>query len=602
MGLISVFAVLATLSRPNVQAAQTPTKPFFLDSRFELAAPLPTVPGVMVDTYSNGYGIAQQTAKADQLQARIIWIDATANIDKYNTEDKIVWLVHQIKASGFNTIVFDIKPISGQVVYKSAIAPKLTEWKGEKLSPDFDPLTFMCREAKANDIGLFVSMNAFSEGHRLFQVGPGYEKKDWQTVLYEPKPAIRLDDGPPIDLAVPFDKAEPGAVSIFTSADKVPKTDLDGFAIIVSKEMKMLSTVEGLALADGIKSLDKGSIVVYGAASAGAFLKQHFQQNGAVSFDTTANFVPISERPEEQYPLMVNPNNPDVQQYEISLAQEVVREYPVDGIIYDDRFRYGGINADFSELTRAKFEEYVGKKLTWPDDVFKFTLSQALSRGIRPGPYYDAWLAWRAQVLHDYLARVRRSIKLLRPSVELGIYVGSWYGEYSSLGDNYASPQADPGFWYLSRPYKAAGNAPLLDFLISGCYYPTATIYDAMVRGVGVGNCVESAAILTNRLVRDECWTYAGIALSDFKDNPEGLLNALQAACASSQGVMVFDLSHDIFPMWPVFAKAFAQPRRAPHSSERALEMVRRRRLQYDRQGLKEPPIIISAGTAGTGQ
>ena len=582
MGLFSVFAVLVTLLRHSGQAAPAPTKPFYLDPRFELAAPLATVPGVMIDTYANGYGVAQQLAKAYQLQGRIIWIDATANIDKYNTEDKIVWLVKQIKSSGFNTIVFDVKPISGQVVYKSAIAPKLTEWRGQTLPADFDPLTVMVREAKAADLSLFVSMNAFSEGHRMFQVGPGYEKKEWQTVLYEPKSAIRLDDAPPIDLTVPFDKVEPGSVSIFTSAENVPKTDLDGFAIIVAKNMKMESTVEGLALSDGLKPLESGEIVLYGAASAGTYLKAHFQSMGSVHFDTTPQYVPISERPEEQYPLMVNPNNPEVQQYEISLAQEVIRNYNVDGIIYDDRFRYGGLNADFSELTRGKFEEYVGKKLTWPDDVFKFPLSHALTRGIRPGPSYDAWLAWRAQVLHDYLASVRHAIKVVRPTAQLGIYVGSWYGEYPALGDNYASPQADAGFWFLSRPYKVTGNAPLLDFLISGCYYPTPTIYDSMVR--------------------DECWTYAGISLADFKGNPEGLLNAMQAACASSQGVMVFDLSHDIFPMWPVFARAFAQPRKAPHSSPQALEDVRRRRQMYDRQGVKDPPVIMMAGSSGTGQ
>jgi hypothetical protein len=602
MGLFTVFSVLLTLAPKHAQVVSKPPRPLSLEPRFELESPLPTVPGVMIDTYSNGYGLAQQTAKGDHLQARIIWIDATANIDRYNNPEKIVYLVHQIKSVGFNTIVFDIKPISGQVVYKSSIAPKLGEWRGQTLPADFDPLTYFVREAKANGISLFVSMNAFSEGHRMFQVGPGYDKKDWQTVLYEPKPAIRLDSGPPIDLATPFDKVEPGSVSIFTSVDKVPKTDSDGFAIIVDRRMKMISAVEGPALTDGLKPLEKGSMILYGAASAGAFLKQHYREKDSIYFDTNPLYVPISERPEQQYPLMVNPNNPDVQKYEISLAQEVVSKYDVDGILYDDRFRYGGINADFSELTRSKFEEHIGKKITWPDDVFKFTLSHTLNRGIRPGPFYDTWMAWRADVLHEYLATVKRSIKEIKPSVQLGLYVGSWYGDYPALGDNYASPQTNAGFWFSTRSFKRAGNAPLLDLLISGCYYSTPTIYDAMVRGVGIGNCVESAAILTNRLVRDECWTYAGIALSDFKDNPEGLLNAMQAACASSQGVMVFDLSHDIDPMWPTFARAFAQPRKPPHSSPAALADVRRRRALVDRQGVKDPPIVITAGTSGTGQ
>ncbi len=601
MGLFPLFAVLFTLTSSPYQETK-PSKPFYYNPRFELAAPLATVPGVMIDTVANGYGLAQQMAKSSQLQARIMWIDATANIERYNTEAKIVDLVKQIKIVGFNTIVFDIKPIAGLVVYKSQIAPKLTEWKGQSLPTDFDPLVVMAREAKLADLSLFVSMNAFSEGHRLFQVGPGYAKKEWQTVLYEPHPAIRVDDAPVTDLAIPFDKQEPGSVSIFTSADRVPKTDLDAFGILVSKDMRMQTLYDSAAIGAGLLAFPKGFMLLYGAATAGTLLKEHFRQGGSVSLDTRPEYVPISERPDQQYPLMVNPNNPEVQDYEISLAREVVRNYPVDGIIYDDRFRYGGMNADFSELTRGKFEQFVGKSLTWPDDVFKFTLTRTLSKGIKPGPYYDAWMAWRADVLHDYLSKVRRVIKDVRKTAQLGLYVGSWYGDYPALGENYASPQSEAGFWFLSRDYRRTGNAPLLDFLISGCYYPTPTIYDAMVRGIGIGNCIESAAILTNRMVRDECWTYTGIALSDFKDNPQGLINSLQAACASSQGVMVFDLSHDVEPMWPIFAKAFAQPRKAPHASPKVLEDVRRRRQALDRQGVKDPPVIISAGSNGTGQ
>ena len=65
---------------------------------------------------------------------------------------------------------------------------------------------------------------------------------------------------------------------------------------------------------------------------------------------------------------------------------------------------------------------------------------------------------------------------------------------------------------------------------------------------------------------------------------------------------MVFDLSHDVEPMWPTFARAFAQPRKPPHSSPAALADVRRRRALVDRQGVKDPPVIITAGTSGTGQ
>lgn len=321
-----------------------------------------------------------------------------------------------------------------------------------------------------------------------------------------------------------------------------------------------------------------------------------------MEFDTEAEYVPIRERPEQQYPLMMNPLHPQVQQYALDIVREVVANYPVDGVLYDDRLRYGGMNADFSELTRAKFEDRMKRKVRWPDDVFKWTLTPGMARGLRPGPLYDEWMAFRADAIQDFVRKVRFAVKGLRKDCLFGCYAGSWYGDYPALGHNYASAQTDAGFWFLSPSYLRSGTAPLLDLLVAGCYYPTATIHEAFTKAQPIGATVEASGTLVNRLVRDETWTYAGIALSDFKDDPQGLTSALQAACAANQGVMVFDLSHDVEPMWPAFAQAFAQRREAPHARMDVLAEIRRRREALDRLGKKDPPIVIAAGTSGTGQ
>src|SRR5947209_6444466 len=92
-------------------------------ARFELRDPVGGLPPIMLDWATDSIGLAQQATRgSSQYQARIIWIDATANIDKYNSEDKIVWLVKELKEVGFNTIILDVKPISGQVIYKSKFA------------------------------------------------------------------------------------------------------------------------------------------------------------------------------------------------------------------------------------------------------------------------------------------------------------------------------------------------------------------------------------------------------------------------------------------------------------------------------------------------
>ena len=607
--------------------------------RFELAAPLATVPGVMVDRLTTGLGLAAEAAKAHGLQGRTMWIDATANLDRYNTEEKIVALVKQIADVGFNTVVFDVKPISGQVVYSSRIAPKLTEWKGKTLPLDFDPLPIMVREAHKDGLTLLCSLNAFSEGHRLFNVGPGYNRPTQQTVLYEAHPVLKsgtaetnlttaIDRLPivsstttttPNSTSPPVPAPIPSAVGVVTSLSALALRG--GAYAVVRKDGTVL---EASTLPDPATlpppppndpsvpatrsplpkpAVPKGGALLAGLGDGATWLADNAKIGAKLKFDTEPDFVPIRDRPEQQYPLMMNPFHPAVQQYALDVVRELVSNYAIDGVLYDDRLRFGGMNADFSELTRARFEDWVKRKLTWPDDVFKWTLQPNMARGMRPGPLYDEWMAFRADEIRSFVQKVRYAVKGARPGCLLGVYAGSWYGDYPANGHNYASPDsAAGGFWFASPAYQRAGTAALLDLLVAGCYYPTATIYDAFSKGQPIGATVEASGTLVDRLVRGDAWTYAGIALSDFKDDPDGLTNALQAALASTQGVMVFDLSHDVEPMWPVFARAFAQRREPPTARMDLLAEVKRRRAALDRLGKKDPPIVVAAGTSGTGQ
>lgn len=582
-------------------------KALSLEPRFVNVAPLPGIPGITIDSMLDGRGIAQPMARNRGLQARIIWIDGTANIDRYNSADKIIALVNQIKAAGFNTVVFDVKPISGQVIYPSAIAPRLSEWKGKVLPSNYDPLAKITQQVKAAGMSMLVSLNAFSEGHSLFKVGPGYEQPAHQTVVYVPKPVLAFGGGARYPLAAKLDIADPNSVSVFTSSAKLPPSQAGAFAITIRKNGRIQDGFEFGGAGNGIPSVPSGGSILYGTGTVADFLRQNCHAGDLTAFDTDATFRPMAEvgsaqEGTAQIPLMMNPNDPSVRGYELSIAREVVGKYPVDGILYDDRLRYAGIDADFSPLARSKFEAVVGQKLTWPDDVFKFTVNRNLTRGVRPGRFYDQWMAWRSSVIRDYLAEVRHAIRTVRPGTLLGMYAGSWYGDYPALGNNYASSKTEAGFWFMSPNYRKSGDAHLLDFIIPGCYYTTATIHEAMTKNVGIGASVEAAGRTVNSLVRDQAWTYAGLSLIDFKDDPDGLQNCLQAACASTEGVMIFDLSHDIESMWPVFARAFAQPARPPHMQPDLLTELRRRREQLDKLGKNDPPIVITGGSSGIGQ
>src|SRR5688500_17007452 len=155
---------------------------------------------------------------------------------------------------------------------------------------------------------------------------------------------------------------------------------------------------------------------------------------------------------------MMNPHHPEVRKYALDVVRELVANYDVGGVIYDDRLRYGGLNADFSDLSRQKFEQALGRPVSWPDDVFRWTYTHTLARGLRPGRCFDQWMAWRASVMKEFVAEARRTVQQARAGTQFGAYVGSWYGEYPRIGHNYASPATQSGFWFASPNYRQAGT------------------------------------------------------------------------------------------------------------------------------------------------
>jgi len=567
-----------------------------ISPRFESRAPLPYLPAVQMDALGNSFGIANQWSRSKNLQARILWIDCTANVDRYNTEEKIIALVDRVKRAGFNTIVFDIKPISGQVIYDSAYSPRLKEWRGRTLPEDFEPVPIMVREAKRHGLLIYGALNAFSEGHRVFGVGPGYERRDQQTVLYETENVLRFPRGAELPLAAKLNVYEAGKLAVADAANQLPKDE----PAFVASIRPNGTVVDGYEWRPGgpAPSLPRDGVFVVAQGDLAARMRTLLNPGNRLTFTTKPVFVPISERPEQQYPLMMNPYDRRVEEFALNVVREAAQKFDFDGMIYDDRLRHGGMNADFSETTRAQFEATVGKRLNWPNDVFQFTVTPKLARGIIPGPYYDRWMAFRAQRMTDFLRNVRGVIG----TKQLGVYAGSWYGEYPSIGSNWASPSVQSGFWFADSRYRSTGFANDIDFFISGCYYPVPTIYEAMSQGRSIGSNVEAAGMLTNRLVEDRTWSYAGIMLSQYNGDPERMGRALQAAMGSTQGVMVFDLSHDIDQYWKTFETAFALPAQSPNAVPGLLAKLRAQRELLNRQGRKLPPVLLTEGSAGTGQ
>jgi uncharacterized lipoprotein YddW (UPF0748 family) len=568
--------------------------------------PLKSLPPAVLDDANDAVGLAQQITRTRGLQARIIWIDGTANLNRVNTADKITALVAQIKKAGFNTIVFDVKPIVGDTLYPSKFAPKLTTWLGGKTLPlSFDPLAAMVAAAHANGLQLVTSMNVFSEGHRDVKYGPGYDHPEWQTTLCEP--SLTLMSSTPG--ATPFALSDrpdlpprlPGQITLFTDAQSL-KSQPGALAAVLDANLRVIALADGASLPALSLSVPPGGSILVGAGPALDWLRLYAPIGAQLSLLTNSQFVPISARPEQQVPLMVNPNDPVVQTRILSMIAEVVRGYGVDGVIFDDRMRYAGANADFSPVTHAQFEAFLGHPVRWPDDILTYDIAYpSLAKRIIPGPDYEAWNVFRTLTIRNWLASAVATVKAIRPAATVSVYAGSWYPDYPPLGSNWAADDFSAGLRFLTPSYQKTGFAGLTDWITTGCYYIPGTIADAQASGQSAGSSVEAAGQFSNRAVNDQTWVYAGIALSNYNGHPELLLKALQGATASTQGVMVFDLSHNIDQFWTTFQTAFSTPAAPPQSVPGLLDDLRRQHAAVKAAGTPQPPVILYNGTSGTG-
>ena len=597
---------------PNVPSAATHLAPIALPAPLAIAPPetttaassapleLPTLPDIPLDISDDSVGFAQQAAHAGGYQGRILWVDGTANINSINSSEKVKTLVDQAKQAGFNMIVFDVKPIVGFTLYPSQYAEKLTTWRGASLPLTYDPLADMVTDAHADGLQIIANMSTFGEGHKYFGLGLGYTNPSWQTIMYEATRTVRSpgDKGAGLTISqanvLPKDQTQ---VAVYTDMSQLKSPIGGAFVDVVNFDARVIAQIDGAFLGTVNVTVPNRGAILVATGTAAAYLKTNTHVGDILTYTSTPNYVPVTQVSDQKVTVFVNPNDPAVQQHELDIVREIVTNYAVDGMIFDDRMRYAALNADFSPLTQAQFEQYVGHKITWPDDVFK--ISPYPNQEIIKGPEYNAWLVFRALTIRNWLADARSIVKSIRPSATVSVYVGSWYGEYADNGSNWAASDFEGPYPFQTSAYMQTGFARLLDWLTTGCYYTQATMAEG---GDAPGATVEGAGLLSNRAVNDSTWVYAGLYADQFPNDPDSLRRCIQAAVSSTQGVMVFDLSQIIqYNLWPVFAQAFTTQSVPPSSVSGLIDKVRAQHDAQSKAGMSPPPFGEYAGSGGTG-
>lgn len=98
--------------------------------------------------------------------------------------------------------------------------------------------------------------------------------------------------------------------------------------------------------------------------------------------------------------------NPEVQQFLISLALEVVDNYDVDGIMFD-RIRYGNVKNSAGELITTDFgydQEHLDR----------YRLEHG-GQDPPAQPWDGPWMKWRSQLLNEFLSALYDSVKAHNP-------------------------------------------------------------------------------------------------------------------------------------------------------------------------------------------
>lgn len=522
-------------------------------------------------------------ARAANLSAHIMWVDATANAPFINTNEKVKAIVEKCRAANINSIVVDVKPLSGLVLYDSKHAPRMPDWKGIPYPKEFDVLRAFITYGREAGIPVYAAANIFSEGHKSFNAGPAYQNKEWQVTTYETVPYVKGTGETRILIARLNEAPAKEEVAAYTRGfgpDVAAKPDELYVAYDAADRVILKADGSGLG-SDRIPIPPDGGLLV-GRGAGRDWLMQNLAVGDTARFEGEKRFVRGEESRSDKFAVFVNPIRKDVRKRILDIIREIVRTYPVDGF-YLDRMRYPNLHADFSDDSRRAFEKWLGRKVTnWPEEIVTFEPRPG-SEPVR-GPLFNPWLEWRANNIRSFLEEASQVIRSTRKGTKVGVYVGSWYSVYYDVGVNWGSPGFPDRYDWMTPTFRLTGYAPLLDLITAGTYFPVAWKSQADEAGVLPSATVEGSAEEALAAVRDETPLYGSLYLVQYKGDPEAFRQAIRASLAATGSVMIFDLVYvEEYGWWDILREELERNRTAPHDVPSFVQSIREARHAADR-------------------
>ncbi|TCT21748.1 glycosyl hydrolase family 10 [Melghiribacillus thermohalophilus] len=509
-------------------------------------------------------------------KAKILWYDLSANIENLDTPDKVREIVEKTTDANIDTIILDVKNYTGNVGYISEIAPHMSNSsipEYQKFPEGYDLLEEVIKAAHEKGIDVHANVNVFSEGNNQYQDGPAFQNPDWQSIFYMEVRLAEAENGSLYEITGINKTRGVNELVLYTPSqyDKTPTNQWGAEVQIIDGEVvKIVDRINGAPPLD----IPENGMVLSGHGEAREWILSNLKPGQTIDLSKgETKLVPASEYP--TFSTFVNPIREDVQTYELSIIQEIIENYDVDGIVLD-RARYSNIHADFSDLSRDKFEEYIGETVeNWPEDIYKITFTGE-SQQIVPGPLYQKWIEWRAGNIQSFFKKAEQLVHSHDSDLFFSTYVGSWYPLYFSEGVNWASNTYQPDYDWASPDYHKTGYAETLDFLMTGNYFSEVTREEAVEVGNPDWYSVEGSVDIAMDVVNEATFLYGSLYLLQYENNPEQFRKALRTVMDNAHGIMLFDLVYlEEYGWWYILEEEFKNPSKPPHKIPGLLKMIR---------------------------
>ncbi len=295
-----------------------------------------------------------------------------------------------------------------------------------------------------------------------------------------------------------------------------------------------------------------------------------FKKYESIVCDANGNKITATESGSNAF---MNPAAPVVQERALNVIKEIASKFDADGIVLD-YCRYRTINADFSDLSKQLFIQFLEEKfndndakyMKFPADIVSsWKLVDGAVEPNTTGKYYQKWLYFRSMVLKQFIVKARAAVKSTKPNMKLGAYSGAWYNTYYKVGVNWASETYDPFYdeqltYSWAYPgYKETGYAEQLDLFFSGNYFRQLMLADnpATANLFYHWWSVEGSINGVQYVTRNKVPVFSGIDLGNVPYQSESeISNSIQYMLSrSSGGVLLFDVCHITVPQYSSLKK-----------------------------------------------